>query len=390
MSPIANHFFLSQSDDAYDKYFPLHPKTCDECGFVQLPVISSREELFPSDYAYYSSYSASWLAHSEEYANSMVGRLRLTEDDLVVEIASNDGYLLQYFQNRGIKVLGVEPAAQVAQVAENERGITTVVDFFGDDCGKRLSSSGYKPRLMVANNVLAHVPDIHDFISGFESLLRDDGIITFEFPHLYNLITHNQFDTIYHEHYSYLSVTALTPIFLSHAMRIFDIEKLTTHGGSLRIYVCKVGADQDEKSSVQEVLTMERESDPRDKKVISKLQDKSQKVKFALMAELATNKLKGIRIAAYGAAAKGNTLLNFAGIDVDLIDYVVDLNPRKQGMLLPGSRIPVVGLDHLEANPPDILLILPWNLSDEIAGQLSDLRRKGVRFLRAIPKVEYF
>jgi predicted TPR repeat methyltransferase len=389
-SPIANDLRTFEQLGELEQFFPLHTRTCDSCGLVQLPEISSRETLFPKDYNYYSSYSKSWLAHSQKYAIKMKEKLGLTDEDLVVEVASNDGYLLQYFQKVGIPVLGIEPAAEVAAAAKEERNIPTLVEFFGEETANRLVEQNVRPRLMIANNVLAHVPDIHDFVAGFTRLLEDDGIITFEFPHLLNLILLNQFDTIYHEHFSYLSVTSLVPIFAKHGLRIFDVEELDTHGGSLRIFVCKTNSFWKEDSSVEDCIYAEGIHDPRSSNIASKLQISSQQVRVDLCNELERIKESGKTVAAYGAAAKGNTLLNFAGVKSGDIEYVVDRNPHKQGKYLPGSHIPVVSEDYLQKNPPDVLLILPWNLAVELSQQLEYLKKRGVKFLRAIPSLEYF
>ena len=390
LSPIANNLVHLEHLGFKEPSLPLHVRTCVTCGLVQLPEVSSRGLLFPTDYSYYSSYSTSWLVHCENYVKKMVEKLALSEKDFVVEIASNDGYLLQYFRGSDVRVLGVEPAAEVAQVAIKERGVPTIVEFFGKSSAEKLLLTHQKPTLMIANNVLAHVPDIHDFISGFSVILADEGVITFEFPHLLNLILLNQFDTIYHEHYSYLSLTALKPIFESHGLRIFDVEELPTHGGSLRVYVCKKEASWLEDASVQKCLDSENPLDPRLEHVAKSVQARTQKVKLDLLDELARAKNAGLRVAAYGAAAKGNTLLNFVGINADVIEYVIDLNPHKQDKYLPGSHIPVLGEEHLKNNPPDILLILPWNLAEEIGNQLGYLREQGVKFLRAIPSLQYF
>jgi len=390
LSPIANNLVSFDHLGFEESTLPLHVRTCMTCGFVQLPEVSSRALLFPTDYSYHSSYSSSWLMHCETYVKKMVKRFGLSEKDFVIEVASNDGYLLQYFRGSDVRVLGIEPAAEVAKVAVQERGIPTIVDFFGKSSAETLLLTYQKPTLMIANNVLAHVPDVHDFISGFSVLIADDGIITFEFPHLLNLILLNQFDTIYHEHYSYLSLTALKPIFESHGLRIFDVENLSTHGGSLRVYVCKERASWVEDISVQKCLDSETPLDPRLEHVSRSVQTRTRKVKQDLLDEVSKAKGAGLRVAAYGAAAKGNTLLNFVGIKADVIDYVIDLNPRKQNTYLPGSHIPVLGEEHLRNNPPDILLILPWNLAEEIGNQLEYLRGQGVRFLRAIPSLEYF
>jgi SAM-dependent methyltransferase len=388
LSPIANNLLDSSGLRLEETFYPLHALTCRKCALVQLPEIASREELFREDYVYYSSYSSSWLKHSEEYVKKMVSKLDLGPSDLVLEVASNDGYLLQYFQNENVKVLGVEPAAGVASVAI-QKGIPTIVDFFGKDLALRLGFD-YQPRLIVANNVLAHVPDIHDFVAGFSSIIAQDGIITFEFPHLLNLIKSNLFDTIYHEHYSYLSLTALEPIFSSHDLKIVDVEKIATHGGSLRVFVARKKSNWETTDSVNRTIQLESEFDPRTKLVYETLHQNSLNVKIDLLEDLVRLKKEGKVVAAYGAAAKGNTLLNYAAIDSDLIKYVVDLNPNKQGMYLPGSRIPVVGVDHLYQTKPDVLLVLPWNISTEIKTQLSDMVEAGMKLLRALPKLEYF
>jgi 2-polyprenyl-3-methyl-5-hydroxy-6-metoxy-1,4-benzoquinol methylase len=389
MSPIANNFLEGKGTYQKEITFPLHVKTCDYCRFVQLPEIASRETLFPDDYIYFSSYSKSWLEHSKAYAEKMVKKLNLTGNDLVVEIASNDGYLLQYFKNFGIPVLGIEPALEAAAVARNKE-IETIVQFFGEACATQILKTHGRAKLIVANNVLAHVPNIHDFISGFVRLLADDGFITFEFPHLLNLIKYNQFDTIYHEHYSYLSLTALAPIFKSHELKIVDVEKLKTHGGSLRITVVKMNSSIEVNELVLESLEIEKQYDPLDFNIMSKFQKKAQIIGSELNNVLQDLKKSNLIVAAYGAAAKGNTLLNYAKIDSNLISYVVDLNPSKQGKLLPGSRIPVVSEQSLRDSIPDVLLILPWNLAAEIKEQLNWLVENNTKFMRAIPRVEFF
>ena len=322
------------------------------------------------------------------YAKKMIDLLALNQSDLVVEVASNDGYLLQYFFEEGIQTIGIEPSSGVAEIAM-KKGIHTIVDFFGTELASQLMTEK-KPQLMVGNNVLAHVPDIHDFIEGFSLLVAEDGIITFEFPHLSNLIRNTQFDTIYHEHYSYLSVTSLSPIFASHELKIIDVENLSTHGGSIRIYVAKVKSTWKIKDSVARTLLEEQEIDPRNRVISQSLQDSALSIKIDLLNELIKCKREGTKVAAYGAAAKGNTLLNYSGIDSDLVDYVVDLNPHKKGCYLPGSRIPVVGIEELSENRPDVLLVMPWNLADEIKAQLVGFTDSGMKLLRAIPKLEYF
>lgn len=388
-SPIANDLISFENLNSPEVFYPLHVMTCGRCAFVQLPEVTSRESLFRSDYVYFSSYSSSWLKHSQEYAVKMIELLSLSEKDLVIEVASNDGYLLQYFINDGIQVLGVEPSSGVAQVAAT-KNVPTLIDFFGARLAKKLAIN-QKPKLMIGNNVLAHVPDIHDFIEGFALLIADDGVVTFEFPHLVSLIRNNQFDTIYHEHYSYLSVTALLPIFEKHGLKVISVDKLSTHGGSIRIYVVPALSPRITSDSVASVLAEEATLDPREQLVWESLQNRTLRVKIDLLNELIKCKKDGLMVAAYGAAAKGNTLLNYLGADSDLIEYVVDLNPHKQGKYLPGSRIPIVGIEDLMEKQPDVLLVLPWNLADEIKLQLTDLAKlHSVKFLRAVPNLEYF
>jgi SAM-dependent methyltransferase len=388
MSPIANDLISAEKVNEPEVCYPLHVMTCLQCALVQLPEIASRESLFRSDYVYFSSYSTSWLEHSWNYVMKMVDLLKLSSSDLVIEVASNDGYLLQYFNQRGIQILGVEPSSGVAQVAI-EKGLPTHVEFFGAALAAKLASHK-KPTLMLGNNVLAHVPDIHDFIEGFAVLIADDGLITFEFPHLVSLLKNTQFDTIYHEHYSYLSVTSLIPIFQSHGLRVIKVEKLPTHGGSIRVYVAKIASGWEVEASVEGVLTEELQNDPRNDSTWRALQKKTLRIKADLISELSACKKQGLKVAAYGAAAKGNTLLNYSGVTSDLVDYVVDLNPHKQGNFLPGSKIPIVGADQLVESPPDVLLLLPWNLAEEVKAQLSDQIGKGLKLLRAIPELEYF
>lgn len=386
-SPIANDLITPENLNSPEIHYPLHAMTCTACALVQLPEVALRESLFRSDYVYFSSYSTSWLAHAKDYVSLMTSRLNLGTEDLVVEVASNDGYLLQYFAEAGIQVLGVEPASGVAEAAI-AKGIPTIIDFFGEEIARQLAEKT-KPRLMLGNNVLAHVPNIHDFIKAFSLLIDDDGLITFEFPHLLNLLRNNQFDTIYHEHYSYLSVTALKPIFESHGLKIVDVEKLSTHGGSIRIFVAKPESIWETQDVVKTTMNEESVFDPRDSAVLTSLHEQTLRTKIDLVAELVKCRKEGIRVAAYGAAAKGNTLLNYSGIDSDLIEYVVDLNPHKQGSFLPGSRIPIVSDQVLNENPPDILLVLPWNIIDEVKLQLNQLSGEGMKFLRAIPRLEY-
>ena len=386
VSPIANNLVEIQHLSEEDIKYPLHVMTCQICTLVQLPEVIPREILFPSNYTYFSSYSSSWLQHSKAYAEKMISFLELNQTNLVVEIASNDGYLLQFFANSQIQVLGIEPAEGVAKAAV-AKGIPTRIEYFGELVALELAK-GKKPKLMIGNNVLAHVPDLHDFIKGFSVLIDEQGLITFEFPHLLNLIKNCQFDTIYHEHYSYLSVSALTPLFAKYGLKIVTIEKLMTHGGSLRIYVAKNSSNWTVHESVQGIIDEESRYDPREKDIYSLIQSGTEKIKTDLLSTLTKYKREGKKISAYGAAAKGVTLLNFCKIGNDFLDYVIDLNPNKQGKFLPGSRIPIVDVKVLGINPPDILLILPWNLTREIKLQLSSYLNAGMKAIRAIPNVE--
>lgn len=388
MSPIANNLVENKQLNHQNESYPLRAMTCEKCSLVQLSEAIPKETLFPSSYTYFSSYSSTWLEHAKAYAEKMISLLQLNQNDLVVEIASNDGYLLQYFANSNIKVLGIEPASGVAKTAI-AKGIPTLINYFGESTAVELTQ-GQKPKLIIGNNVLAHVPDIHDFIKGFSLLIADEGLITFEFPHLLNLIKKTQFDTIYHEHYSYLSVSALLPIFAQYGLRIINVEKLLTHGGSLRISIAKNMSSWIVHESVRATIAEESQYDPRDLRIYETLQRKVEEIKHNLLSELIKCKKDGKSISAYGAAAKGVTLLNYCGISNDLIDYVVDLNPNKQGKFLPGSQIPIVGINVFDMKIPDILLVLPWNLSIEIKSQLSSYLKSGMKTIRAIPKVEYF
>jgi hypothetical protein len=318
----------------------------------------------------------------------MIQFLKLNQNDLVVEVASNDGYLLQFFANSGVRVLGIEPSFGVANSAIS-KNIPTLIDFFGESLAIKLANTE-KPKLIIGNNVLAHVPDLHDFVKGISILIADDGIVTFEFPHLLNLLKNNQFDTIYHEHYSYLSVTALQPLLEQHGLKVINTEKLTTHGGSLRLFIAKSTSNWAIDLSVQNTLVEESKYDPRNEHIYKSLQKKIVELKTDLLSELQKCKENNKRVAAYGAAAKGVTLLNYCGVKSDLVEYVVDINPNKQGKFLPGCQIPIVDLKIFATNPPDILLVLAWNLSNEIKSQLSEYIDDGMKIFRAIPKVEYF
>ena len=387
-SPIANNLVEPSNSSLQSHCYPLKVMTCVTCALVQLSEDLPREILFKPDYVYYSSYSTSWLEHSRLYAQKMVQFLDLDHSDLVVEVASNDGYLLNYFKNNGIQVLGIEPASGVANVAI-KNGIPTLIEFFGESIASQLTQTK-KPKLIIGNNVLAHVPDLHDFISGAATLIDNEGVITFEFPHLLNLLKNSQFDTIYHEHYSYLSITALLPIFEKYKLKVFEVEKLLTHGGSLRIFVAKENSSWKITQSIEDILQEEAQFDPRDERIYELLQSKVLKTKNDLASELFKQKKNGKKISAYGAAAKGVTLLNYCRVKSDIIDYVVDLNPSEQGKLLPGCQIPIIDPKILALNPPDILLVLAWNLSTELKLQLKDQIDLGMKLIKAIPEVVYF
>lgn len=386
MSPLSNSFLKRENLNAMEPFYPLTVFVCRECFLVQLPEFEAPDNIF-SDYVYFSSYSDLWLAHVRRYCDAMRSRLSLGARSQVVEIASNDGYLLQYFREAGIPVLGIEPAANVAKVAE-ERGIPTVTEFFGSRLATRLVSEGKRADLLLGNNVLAHVPDINDFVAGMKILLAPEGTITMEFPHLLRLIEGVQFDTIYHEHFSYLSLHAAKQVFAAHDLALIDVEELPTHGGSLRIYAAHADGSVRASRRVGEVERREVEAGLLSIDAYSSFARRAAKTKRDLLRFLIDAREAEETVAAYGAAAKGNTLLNFCGIRADLIEYVVDRSPHKQGLFLPGTHLPVYSPDRVRETRPDYLLILPWNLRDEIVGQMSHIRGWGGRFITAIPGVE--
>ena len=384
--PPSNSYLFSAEGE--ERVFPLRAVVCEDCHLVQLADDVPPGEIFTQDYAYYSSFSSSWVAHAKGYAEAMITRFGLGPESKVIEIASNDGYLLQHFVAAGVQVLGVDPAAGCADAAR-KRGVETEVAFFNAETAKRLRASGYSADLMAANNVLAHVPDIRSFVEGFAILLKDDSLMTVEFPHLLNLLNRVQFDTIYHEHYSYLSLLAVERIFGECGLKVFDVEELTTHGGSLRVFACKLTSTT---HAVQPGLATMR-----DKERVAGLSTraayegfdaKCQNVRQGLLAFLDQAKAEGKTVVGYGAAAKGNTLLNYADVGADAIDFVVDGNPAKQGKFLPGSRIPVLSVDHIDSAQPDYILILPWNLRKEISEQLNSIRVWGGEFVVAVPEIE--
>ncbi len=387
MSPIANDYVPAEKANSMEPFYPLRVYVCHRCFLVQLPAVQSADAIFRDDYAYFSSMSDSWLAHAREYVDNVTERFGYDGGSRVVELASNDGYLLQYFLERGVPVLGVEPCANVARAAE-ERGIPSVVEFFGLGLGQRLRAEGGPADLIIGNNVLAHVPDINDFVSGMKALLAPGGVITMEFPHLLRLIRRNQFDTIYHEHFSYLSFVAVQRIFAHHGLELFDVEELPTHGGSLRIYACHEG---DERHGVGPrvgaLLAREREAGYEDLATYRDFEEKVHRTKRELLKFLIGAREAGKRVAGYGAPAKGNTLLNFCGVRTDLIDYTVDRAPSKQGTLLPGVRIPVYPPEKIMETRPDYVLILPWNIAEEITSKMAAVKEWGGRFVVPIPEL---
>ena len=367
-------------------YYPLHVYVCERCFLVQLEEYESAENIF-SDYAYFSSYSDSWLKHAKNYCNQMMKQLGLNERSLVVEVASNDGYLLQYFVQQNVPVLGVEPATNVAKVAV-ENGVPTLVRFFGNQLAKELTAEGRSADLVVGNNVLAQVPDLNDFVEGLKILLRPEGVLTLEFPHLLRLIERNEFDTIYHEHFSYFSMLTTLSILAAHGLKVFDVEELSTHGGSLRVHACRVEAQtHNVAASVSDLIAEEERAGLASVDGYKNFAFQVKQTKWALVEFLLTAARQGKRVAGYGAPGKSATLLNYCGIGKDLIEYTVDRSPHKQGRFLPGSRIPIYHPDRIRESKPDYVVILPWNLKVEIMEQLQFIREWGGRFVVPIPKV---
>ena len=386
-APPSNAYLTEISIRAPETWFPLRILVCESCWLVQTEDHTGREALFTQDYAYFSSFSTTWLRHAETYVYQMIQRFRLDAGSCIVEVAANDGYLLQYVQQAGIPCYGIEPTASTAAAART-KNIDIVERFFGIELSEELVKSGKQADLMVANNVLAHVPDINDFVSGFAVLLKPQGVATFEFPHLLQMVKENQFDTAYHEHYSYLSLTAVQGIFAANGLTVFDVEILSTHGGSLRVFAQRTDTGIYECSTkVTTILAAETETGIKTSKFYEGFQHKAERAKDDLLLFLVDAKRKGLKVGAYGAAAKGNTLLNFAGIRPDLLPYVVDKNPAKQGKYMPGSQIPIVSEAHLQAHRPDYVLILPWNLHQEVMTQLSYVRVWGGQLVMAIPEL---
>ena len=386
-APPSNAYLTEGALQRPERWYPLRILVCSECWLVQTEDYAGAEEIFTDDYAYFSSYSKTWLEHCERYVAKMAERFRLGLQSLVIELAANDGYLLQYVAARKIPCLGIEPTASTAASART-KGIEIVEKFFGVSLARELASESRHADLMTANNVLAHVPDINDFVSGIAILLKPTGVATFEFPHFLNLVTHNQFDTIYHEHYSYLSLLSVRRVFERNGLSVFDVEELPTHGGSLRVYAQRKDGRHPVSEAVESLLQRELSAGLTSTSYYAGFQARADKAKNDFLSFLLTAKREGRTVAAYGAAAKGNTLLNYAGVRPDLLPYVVDKSPSKQGKFLPGSRIPIVSESRIRQEHPDYVVILPWNIRDEVMTDLGYIRDWGGRFVTAIPGLE--
>lgn len=387
-SPPSNAYLTAAQLAAPEKWFPLRVLVCDGCWLVQTEDFADASELFAADYAYFSGFSTSWLEHSRRYVGAMIERFGLTSQSHVIEVAANDGYLLQYVKDGGIPCLGIEPTASTAEAAR-AKGIPIVQEFFGRDLAARLHAEGKSADLMAANNVLAHVPDINDFVAGFATLLKPNGVATFEFPSLVNLVAGCQFDTIYHEHFSYLSLTAVDRVFAANGLKIFDVEHLPTHGGSLRVIAQRADTGTRPQSAhLDAARKNEAMLGVASAAFYEGFQARTNTVKDDFLAFLLDAKRKGHTVAGYGAAAKGNTLLNYAGVRGDLVQFVVDRNPAKMGRFLPGSRIPIVGEDEIRKQRPDYIVIFPWNLKQEVMTQLAYTRQWDAQLVTAVPALE--
>jgi SAM-dependent methyltransferase len=386
-APPSNAYLTAADLNRPEVYYPLKLSACTDCWLVQTEDYAGAEDLFSPEYPYFSSTSSSWLAHARNFSQLITRRLGLTANSFVIEIACNDGYLLKNFVEDRIPCLGIEPTASTAAAAQN-LGISVLQDFFSQSLGKRLADAGKKADLIIGNNVYAHVPDINDFTMGLKTLLKPGGTITLEFPHLMRLIEHTQFDTIYHEHFSYLSLYTVMNIFRKAGLRVFDVEKLPTHGGSLRVYGCHQEDSRLDTEAIPSLLEAEKSFGMHNITLYQSFQECADTIKNGFLRFLLNIKASGSTVAAYGAAAKGNTLLNYAGVRSDLLPYVADRNPAKQGKFMPGSRIPIVGEDYLSNHRPDIVLILPWNIKEEIINQLAYIRQWGGRFATAVPRLE--
>jgi hypothetical protein len=385
MSPPCESFLQFDQLDQMEPYYPLNVHVCDNCYLVQLKEYMSPESIF-SDYAYFSSFSTSWVAHAKAYCEGIARRLGLGEESLAVELASNDGYLLQHFRPLGVPVLGIEPAANVARAAE-EKGVATRIDFFGVRLASQMVAEGLSADLIIGNNVLAQVPDLNDFVAGMNILLKAEGVITLEFPHVERLMAENQFDTIYHEHFSYFSLLTINLMAARHGLLLIDVEELPTHGGSLRVYLAHDGSSREVKHSVTELLDRERRHGLTEMSTYACFGHKAQRAKRDLLGFLISAKNEGKRICGYGAPGKGNTLLNYCAIGTDFLDFTVDRNPYKHGRFTPGMHIPIRPVEAIDQAKPDYILILPWNLKDEIIHQMHHVAAWGAKFVIPIPFV---
>ncbi|SDZ35512.1 class I SAM-dependent methyltransferase [Pseudomonas sp. NFIX28] len=387
-SPPSNAYLRAEQLEQAEQWVPLKVQVCQACWLVQTEDYTRADSLFDADYAYFSSYSSTWLKHAERYVAEMVERFALGADSRVVEVAANDGYLLQYVAGRGIACLGVEPTHSTAQAAR-QKGLEIRELFFGREAARQLREEGWAADLMAANNVLAHVPDINDFLGGFASLLKPTGVATFEFPQLLTLMAGQQFDTLYHEHYSYLSLSAVQALCERNGLEVFDVSQLPTHGGSLRVFVQRSdGPRRAVQAAVQQQLQLELQAGVKTAEYYATLAPAAERIKHELLRFLLQAKAEGKRVVGYGAAAKGNTLLNYAGIKPDLLAWVADASPHKQGKFLPGSRIAVVAPERIEIERPDYVLVLPWNLLQEVSEQLAHVRQWGARFVIAVPELK--
>lgn len=385
-APPSNAYLTDDDLSRPEKYYPLRVKFCDGCWLVQTEDYANANELFSPDYAYFSSTSSSWVKHARDYSDHVIERFNLRSNSQVVEIASNDGYLLHNFVSAGIPCLGIEPTTSTAKAAE-ARGIPVLREFFGEALAQKLRAQGVGADLIIGNNVYAHVPDINDFTRGLARLLKPEGVITLEFPHLLELIRNNQFDTVYHEHFSYLSLSVVERIFSTAGLRVWDVDQLSTHGGSLRVFGCLATCKRKSTNRIKELITQEKQEGLGQLDTYVAFQAHADKVKNELLAFLIEQKRAGKSVVGYGAAAKGNTLLNYAGVKHDLLPYVCDAAPSKQGKHLPGSHIPILPPNKLRQETPDWVLILPWNIADEVCDQLADLATVGTRFLSAVPEI---
>jgi C-methyltransferase C-terminal domain/Putative zinc binding domain/Methyltransferase domain len=383
MSPLCESFLTADQSRQMEPFFPLRVFACERCYLVQLEAFVRPDEIF-TEYAYYSAYSAAWVEHARRYVAMISRRLGLGADDLVVELASNDGYLLQHFVGTGVQILGIDPAANVAEAAE-ERSVPTLVDFFGHAAAERLVDEGKHASLIVGNNVLAQVPDLNDFVAGVQVLLRDDGTATFEFPHLLRLLDGLQYDTIYHEHFSYFSFATITEILRAHGLDVYDVEELWTHGGSLRVYAQHAGGPRETREAVFELLEREEREGLSSPERYARFAEDVKESKRALLELLIRLRRKGKQVVGYGAPGKGNTLLNYCGIRTDLLDYTVDRNPYKHGLHTPGTHIPIFPPEKIAETRPDYILVLPWNLIDEISAQLSYVAEWGGQLIVPVP-----